>query len=190
LSDRAAATRQEIIESALAERNSDTALTLAKMEYLPDYTAGYTFDNYLIPSAGPTLNSLQDHGWQIGFNVPVFFWLKQKEDVTRAGFDRTAAQADLASVRSQTAAAVTTLYRSAGNSYETAQTYRETMVPLARQNFVVALVGYTSGKLDYLTLATALQQSYNARIGYLQSANQYLAGRVALEQTVGEPLRQ
>jgi outer membrane protein TolC len=185
---RAIAVRQEIIEAALSERNMATALTLAKMEYLPDYSVGYTFNNYLIPSAGPTVNSLQDHGWNAGFNMPIFFWLKQREDVTRAGFDRQAAESDLASVRSQTAATVTALYRSAQFAYRTAQVYHETLIPLARQNFVVALTAYTSAKIDFLTLASALQQSYNTQINYLQAANQYLAGRVALEQSIGEAL--
>jgi cobalt-zinc-cadmium efflux system outer membrane protein len=188
LIDRAIQARQEILETALAQRNSETALTLARMEYLPDYSLGYTFDNYLIPSAGPTPNSLQDHGWNIGFNLPVFFWLKQREDVARADFDLEAARHDLASIRSQTAASVTTLYRSAQNAYQTAATYRETLIPLARQNFEVALIAYSSGKIDFVTLATALRRSYDARISYLTAANQYLAGRVALEQEIGEPL--
>ncbi len=49
LIDRAYAARQEILEAALAERNANTALYLAKMEYLPDFTAsvGSTID-YLL----------------------------------------------------------------------------------------------------------------------------------------------
>jgi outer membrane protein TolC len=185
---RAALIRQEILETALAEHNSKTALTLAKMEYLPDYTLGYVYDNYLIPSFAPRPTALQDHGWNIGFNVPVFFWLKQREDVTRANYDLQAAHDDLASIRSQTAAAVTSLYRSAQYAYQTSATYQETLIPLAKQNFEVALIAYTSGKIDFVTLATALRNSYAARINYLQAANQYLAGRVALEQAIGGPL--
>jgi cobalt-zinc-cadmium efflux system outer membrane protein len=186
--ERAFRMRQEILETALAQENSETRVTLAKMEYLPDYSLGYTFDNYMIPSAGPTLNSLQDHGWNVGFNIPVFFWIKQREDVTRAHYDLDAARYDLASIRSQTAGSVTTLYRSAQYAYQTAATYRDSLIPLARQNFEVALIAYTSGKIDFLTLATALRRSYDARIAYLTAANQYLAGRVAIEQAIGEPL--
>jgi len=188
LIDRAFKVRQEILESALAQNNSETAVTLARMEYLPDYALGYTFDNYLIPSAGPSANALQDHGWNIGFNLPVFFWVKQREDVTRARFDLDAARDDLASIRSQTAASVTSLYRSAQYAYQTAGTYRDSLTPLARQNFEVALTAYTSGKIDFVALATALRSYYAARISYLTAANQYLAGRVAIEQAVGGPL--
>ena len=121
-------------------------------------------------------------------NVPIFFWIKQKEDVERARHDLEAARDDMASLRSQTAATVTSLFRSAQYQYETSLLYRDTLTPLARQNFEVALVAYQSGKIDFTTLAVALQRDYGSRLSYLQAANQFLAGRVALEQTIGMPL--
>ena len=53
LIDRAYAARQEILEAALAERNANTALYLAKMEYLPDFSVGVQYDDYLVPSFAP-----------------------------------------------------------------------------------------------------------------------------------------
>ncbi len=188
LIDEAASVRQEILEAALAERNSETALELARMEYLPDFTAAYIFDHYLLASAAPAPTLTQDHGFLIGFNLPVFFWLKQNEDVKSARFALAAARADFGSIRSQTAAAVTQLYRSVQFAYETALLYRDSLVPLAGQDFQVALVAYQSGKVDFVTLAGALRRSYDSRVSYLQAANQYLAGRVALEQAIGAPL--
>jgi outer membrane protein TolC len=188
LIERAAIARQEILEAALAQRNTDTALELAKLEYAPDYSLGYTFDNYLLSSAAPAANGrMQDHGFSISFNVPVFFWLKQNEDVKRAGYDLEAARDDLGSLRSQTAATVTTLYRTAQFAYESAILYRDSLIPLARQNFVVALTSYQAGKIDFTTLANTVTASYGARTAYLQSANQFLAGKVALEQATGAP---
>ncbi len=182
--------RQEILEVALAEHNSATALRLARLEYAPDYTVGYTFDHYLIASGAPSPARTEDHGFSIGFNVPIFFWLKQREDVERAGFDLEAARDDLSSIRSQTAAAVTSLYRVTELAYESAMLYRDSLAPLARQDFQVALVAYQSGKVDFLTLAGALRRGYDAQVAYLQAANQFLASRVALEQAIGQPLFQ
>ncbi|HUO06053.1 MAG TPA: TolC family protein [Candidatus Binataceae bacterium] len=190
LIDRANSVRQEILQAALAEQNSDTALYLAKMEYLPDFTAGYIFDHYLMNSAAPAPNRTEAQGLMIGFNVPVFFWMKQNEDVVKAKSDLEAARNDLASVTSQTAASVTTLFRSAQLAYESALLYRDSLIPLARQDFEVALVAYQSGKIDFTALSAALQRDYNARISYLQFANQFLAGKVALEQAIGAPLPQ
>ncbi len=184
----AKATRQEILQAALAQRNSQTALTLAKLEYAPDYIVGYTFDHFLIASAGPAPTFLQDHTISIGIQVPIFFWLKQREDNARAAYNLDAAREDLNSVVSQTAVAVTTLYRQAQFAYATAKLYRGTLIPLARQAFEVALVSYTNGRIDFVTLINTFRQHSDARVAYLQAVNQVLAQRIALEQAIGRPL--
>ncbi len=190
LVDMATRIRQEILQTALTERNSNTALELAKMEYLPDFTLGYNFDHYLQASAGPSVNNLQAHTITIGFNLPIFFWIKQREDVTSAEFALKAAREDLRSIRSQTEATVTQLFRSAQLAYETSQLYSKSLIPLAQQDFRVALTAYQSNKLQFVALSGTLQRSYAANVNYLQAANQFIANRVALEQAIGAPLPQ
>jgi len=190
LIDRAYAARQEILEAALSERNANTALYLAKMEYLPDFTAGVQYDDYLIPSFAPTPTQPRDWVGIIGFNLPVFFWLKQNEDVVRAKASLAAARSDENLIKIQTAAAVVTLFRSAQYAYETAILYRDSLIPLARQNLRVALTAYQGGKIDFTTLSTILQSGFAARVNFLQAANQFLAGEVSLEQAIGAPLHQ
>jgi cobalt-zinc-cadmium efflux system outer membrane protein len=190
LIDRAYAARQEILEAALAERNANTALYLAKMEYLPDFTTGVQYDDYLVPSFAPRPSQKRDWVGVIGFNLPVFFWMKQDEDVARAKANLAAARSDQNLIKIQTAAAVSTLFRSAQYAYETAILYRDSLIPLARQNFRVALTAYQGGKIDFTTLSTILQSEFGARVSYLQAANQFLAGEVSLEQAIGAPLHQ
>ena len=108
----------------------------------------------------------------------------------RAKANLQAARSDQALIKIQTAAAVATLYRSAQFAYETAILYRDSLIPLARQNLRVALTAYQSGKIDFVTLSTVLQSEYAARVSYLQAANQFLAGEVSLEQAIGAPLHQ
>src|SRR5277367_3206649 len=190
LIDRAYAIRQEILEAALVERNANTALYLAKMEYLPDFTAGVQYDDYLVPSFAPKPSQPRDWVGIVGFNLPVFFWMKQDEDVARAKANLQAARSDQNLIKIQTAAAVSTLFRSAQYAYETAILYRDSLIPLARQNFRVALTAYQGGKIDFTTLSTILQSEYASRVNYLQAANQFLAGEVSLEQAIGAPLHQ
>jgi cobalt-zinc-cadmium efflux system outer membrane protein len=184
----AEASRQEILQTALAQQNAETALTLAKLEYAPDYTVGYTFDHYLLASAGPAPTFLQDHTISLGLNVPIFFWLRQREDNARAVYDLDAAHEDLNSVINQTAAQITNLYRQAQFAYTTAKLYRDNLIPLARQAFAVALVAYEGGKVDFVTLINTFRQQSDSRVAYLQSLNQVLAQRIALEQAIGRPL--
>jgi outer membrane protein, heavy metal efflux system len=185
---RAKARRQEILEAALTEHNAETALTLAKLEYAPDYTIGYEFDHFLIPSAGPNTTLLQDHTLMIGINVPIFFWLHQREDNVKAGYDLSAAREDLGSVINQTEIQVVTLYRQAQFSYQTALLYRNSQIPMAAQAFRVALVAYASGKLDFFTLINTFRQLSASKVANLQNINQFLAQEFAIEQAIGSPL--
>ncbi len=186
--DTATHARQEILEAALAEKNSTTALKLAEMEYLPDYTVGYEFDYILQPGAQPLPTVTQGNTFSIGFNIPIFFWIHQREDVHSAQHSLQAARYGMNSVLNQTEATVTQLYQSAQFAYESAQQYSGSLIPLADKNFKVSLVAYQAGKVDFLTLSSALQSAYAARVTYLQNANQFLAGEVALEQAMGAPL--
>ncbi len=186
--DTATHARQEILEAALTEKNSTTALTLAEMEYLPNYTVGYEFDYFLQPGAQPLPNVTQGNTWSIGFNMPVFFWIHQREDVKSAQHSLQAARYSMNSVLSQTEATVTQLYQSAQFASESAQEYSGALIPLADKNFRVSLIAYQTGKVDFLTLSSALQNAYASRLTYLQDANQYFAGEVALEQAMGASL--
>jgi len=190
LVDMATRLRQEILATALTERNSNTALELAKMEYLPDFTVGYTFDHYLQQTAAPSPTNLQGQTISIGINVPIFFWIKQREDVASAEYALKAARDDLSSIRSQTEANVVQLVNTAQLAYESSQLYNRSLIPLAQQDFRVALIAYQSNKLQFVALSGALQRSYAASVNYLQAANQFIASRVALEQAIGAPLPQ
>ena len=185
--ERAVGSRQEILQAALTEQNQDIALALARLEYAPDYTLAFGFDHWLIASFAPTPNHTEDWNFQIGFNVPIFFWAKNA-DIKRAHADLDAAREDLESIRTQTAGQVTALYRQILRSRETALLYRNTLVPLAHQAFEVMLIAYQNGKTDFTTLITTFRQLSDARTSYLQAVNQLLAGKVALEQAAGGTL--
>jgi outer membrane protein TolC len=190
LVEAASRARQEILEAALTAENGETALTLAKLEYAPDFTLGFTSDRFQLNSASPDNVHLQTYSVSVGLNLPVFFWFHQKEDVERARFDLETARSDLSSVRLQTATQVTNVYRQADLAYRTALLYRDSLVPLAGQGVNVALVAYQGGKIDFVALSSALQQRNSARVTYLQQTNQFLAQRSVLEQAIGRPLSQ
>jgi len=186
--DRSVSARQEILEAALAQDNQDTAVTLAELEYAPDYTLGLGFDHWLIASFGPTPTHNKTWTFEVGFNLPIFFWAKN-EDVRRARQDLDAAREDLDSIRTQTAGQVTALYRQILRSRETATLYQNTLIPLAHQAFEVMLITYQGGKSDFTTLISTFRQQSDARATYLQAVNQLLAQKVALEQAAGGSLQ-
>ncbi len=185
---RAVASRQEILEAALTEKNQATALTLAQLEYAPDFSIALGFDHWLIASFAPTPTHTQDWNFQVAFNVPVYFWVKN-EDINKARSDLSAAREDLSSVGIQTAGQVTSVYRQILRSRETALLYRNTLIPLAHQAFEVMLIAYQNGKVDFTTLITTFRQLSDSRSAYLQAVNAFLAGKVAIEQLAGGNLQ-
>jgi outer membrane protein TolC len=158
------------------------------MEYLPNYQVGVEYDSLLEPGNRPNPNVHQGWSFNVGFSMPVFFWIHQNEDVKAARSALAAARYNLSLIRSQTRANVTTLYRSAQYAYKAEQLYKESLIQLANQNFQVGLIAYQSRKIDFLTLLSTLQAAFTTRAAYLQNANQFLAGQVALEQAIGAPL--
>ena len=81
--------------------------------------------------------------------MPVFFCIHQREDVASAQYSLDAARYSMDSVLNQTEITTTQLYRSAQYAYESAQVYREQLIPLADKEFKAALVAYQSGKVDF-----------------------------------------
>ncbi len=83
---------------------------------------------------------------------------------------------------------MTTLYRTALVDYRPAKQYRDSLIPTARMGFQVALAAYENGKIDFSGMHNAFQQLYIVQVAYPRFENQFLAHRVALQQTVGSPL--
>jgi outer membrane protein TolC len=100
--EQAISSRQEILQAALTEQKQHTAVTLAQLEYAPDYTVSFGLDHWLIASFAPKPNHTEDWNFEIEFNLPIFFWAKN-EDIKRAHQDLDAAREDLESIRIQTA---------------------------------------------------------------------------------------
>ena len=83
---------------------------------------------------------------------------------------------------------MTTLYRTALVDYHQAEQYRDSLIPTGRMGFQVALVAYENGKIDFSQMQNTYRQLYVVRVTYLQFEKQFLAQRVALEQTEEPPL--
>jgi cobalt-zinc-cadmium efflux system outer membrane protein len=189
LTDRAWHKRQEILQLALTSENAETGLKLAKLQYAPDYSIGYAFNHYVLDAAAPAPNLTQTHNLWIGFNLPLFFWIKQKEDVVRAGYELEAARDDLDGLRINTAAQVALLYRHARFDYEEALLYRNTIVPSREEVFHSALSAYRKNGEYLAELVQVRVQLREARSAFLQAASGLMQDRIALEQEIGEPLR-
>ena len=188
LIERAWSRRQEVLQAALHEQNAEAALSLAKLEYAPDYAVAYSFDHYLVQSDAPAPNLTQTHSIWIGFNLPLFFWMKQEEDIKRARCDLEAARDDLNGIRTQTAGEVTILLRHVQFDYQNVIVYRDTVVPEASKAFDSALTVHGNAEEQLATLSDLRNELNLDRASYLQAINSFTKDRIILEQAIGEPL--
>jgi outer membrane protein TolC len=173
--------RQEILSAALSEGNANTALTLARMEWVPDFSVSYSLNRYAPGSSGVS----HDNSASVGINIPIFGWMKQREDVKSAADSLAASVSNAHAVNLQTTANATELYRTLLNALATAQLNRDYLLPLATKNYRVGLLKYESGAIDFSTLSGILGRIYGAQVGYLTAANQFLSAKIALEQMMG-----
>jgi outer membrane protein TolC len=141
-----------------------------------------------LPSDAPAPNLTQDHSVWFGFNLPLYFWIKQSEDVKRAGYDLEAAREDLNSIKVRTAAKVTILWRHAQFDYDDAVVYRDTVLPQSVKAFDTALAAYRKDSEHYPTLVRLRDKLNEIRLTYLGSINRVLEDRIALEHEIGGTL--
>lgn len=189
LIDRAWSRRQEILQLALASQNTESALTLARLQYAPDYSVGYVFNHYRLASDAPAPNLTQTHSVFVSFNLPIFFWMKQNEEVRRSRYDLEAAREDLDGLRIDTAAKIESLYRHAEFDQQEAVLYHDTIIPTAEEVFASSLASYRRNREYFAELSQARERLRDARSTYLAAVGRLLADRVELEQLIGEPLQ-
>jgi outer membrane protein TolC len=182
------ARRQEILQLALASQNAESALELARLQYAPDYTISYAFNHYRLVSDAPAPNLTQTHNISITFNLPLFFWMKQNEDVIRSRFDLKAARDDLEGLRIDTAAGITSLYRHMVFDSEEARLYHDTIIPAREEVFSSAVASYRKNGDYFAELVSARERLRDARSSYLQALGRLLMDRIEMERLVGEPL--
>ena len=187
--DRAWSRRQEILQLALASENAESALKPAMLQYAPDYTLGYGFNHYRLASDAPAPNLTRTRTVSITFNLPLFFWMKQNENLTRTRYDLEAAREDLEGLRIDTAARISSLYRHLQFDREEAGLYHDNIIPAREESFSSALASYRKTGDYFAELVQAREQLRDARSSYLQALGQLLTDRVELERLIGAPFQ-
>ena len=93
---RLASSSSPVLQQALAmEEKSDVALSLAKRDYLPDFSVGYMYQK-----RGPGFPDL--YRLTLGATIPLYFWRKQTPAIEQAALEKEAAHAETFATRLST----------------------------------------------------------------------------------------
>ncbi len=186
------AQRPEILSARKQLQSAHSSYKLAWMQLLPDFqlTAGTTF--YRTPGAAPTsqVDPTIDHTYMAGvqMNIPLWFLFSERQTILSAKADRAAADANLDSTFVQSKNNLVSTLNTLSALEKKIDNYERHMLPMAEQSLRIALISYSSGKIDFQGLSDTATMRRTLKQNYVSSIVSYYNTYAAYGQLVGEDL--
>ena len=177
---------------------AEDGVTLARKQQLPDFelSFGYTrggepMVEYMDPNHPSMGVMLEDRKptWRVELMAMLPIWQgKNKADIRAAEANLEASQAALQNMKNMTELDVQMTLTEAQATWRQIDLYKNTIIPQAEQTYQAAVVGYTNGKVDFMTVLEGVNTLRNARLGLYKAKIDYEKSIANLEKTVGKPL--
>ncbi len=177
-----AAQNPTAIKIAQAEASkSEISLKLAQEDYMPDFSAGYTYQK-----TGPGFRDY--YMLSLGAKIPLYFWRKQKPAVEQAALERESARERLRGSKLDAVSEVDRDWIALQTQERVMNLYREGLLPQARAAFESAMASYRTGRVDFQTLLTAAIEQLNMNEEYFRAITDREIAIARIEQMIGEDL--
>jgi outer membrane protein TolC len=159
---------------------SELAVNLARKEYYPNVTlnAGY----YNMGGMSPMYEVRAD------FNVPVYFWRKQRAGVNEQVSNLSQARRTYEATDQTLRAQIRDDFLVAQASAKLMKIYTETVVPQSNLAFESSLSTYETGSVDFLTVITNFSMILDYEMDCADEALNYALALSRLEEVTGQPL--
>lgn len=159
---------------------SQLAVNLARREYYPDLSVGYSYWNR------PAQREM--HGFTFSLNIPVFYRSKQREGVNEATQELLAAQRSRENRETTLYFEVKEQYLAAKAAEELARLYSRAVVPQSSLALESAMAAYEVGQVDFLTLLSNFITVLDYESDYYRELTNYQIALARLEPLVGVEL--
>ena len=127
--------------------------------------------------------------WKIEVMAMLPIWQgKNKAEIKAAQAGLEASQAALQNMKNMTELDVQMTLTEAQATWRQIELYKNTIIPQAEQTYHAAVVGYTNGKVDLMTVLEGVNTLRNAKLGLYKARVDYEKAIATLEKTVGKPL--
>ena len=160
---------------------SEISLKLAQEDYIPDFSAGYTYQK-----TGPGFRDY--YMLSLGAKIPLYFWRKQKPAVEQAALERESARERLRASKLDAAGEVDREWISLKTQERVMNLYRDGLLPQARATFESAMASYRTGRVDFQTLLSAAVEQLNMNEEYFRAITDREIAIARIEQMIGETL--
>jgi outer membrane protein TolC len=138
---------------------SKSGVHMAQKEFYPDVTlAGNVYKRS---------GEFEDM-WSITatFNIPLYYKSRQSQALAEARAMASAAEHDLAGIRSMVASAVRDNYAMVRSADELMTLYRQGLLPKTMQDVELSLAGYRTGKVEEITAISRLKALIDYELSY------------------------
>jgi cobalt-zinc-cadmium efflux system outer membrane protein len=162
------------------EGESDTALAMAKRDYLPDFNVGYAYQK-----TGPGLRDY--YMLSVGVKVPLYFWRKQTPAVEQAALEKESVTADSYSKRLSVLADLENQVVTLRTSDRVLRLYTDGLIPQAEETLTSSTAAYRVGKVDFQTLLSSVVDVLRVKQEYFRTLADHEIAVAKIRQTIGEP---
>jgi outer membrane protein, heavy metal efflux system len=188
--------KDKMIEVAQAKE------TVAKREFLPDFTLGVGYSNKGYPLPNKDL-SLPDGSsvsggerkqfidmWSAGvsISIPLYFWKKQSEGLKEARSALNEAKYEREAAETMTLGSIRESYAMLKSAEKLAALYKSGLIPKARQDFDLALAAYAGGKTESASVAGKLKNILDFEREYATALAEREKARARLLRLTGQGL--
>jgi cobalt-zinc-cadmium efflux system outer membrane protein len=161
------------------EEESKTAVALAKRDYIPDFTVGYTYEK-----TGPKFKDY--YMLTLGAKVPLYFWRKQTPAVEQSALESESARADASSKRLSVMADLQNRVIALRTAQRVLKLYSEGLIPQADATRSSALAAYRVNKVDFQTLLGAVTDVLRMRQEYYRTLADHEIAVAKIREIIGE----
>ena len=155
-------------------------IQLARKEYYPDFTAGFTYFNR------PGMPDM--YGFNIGIKVPLYFWKKQRYGEMEAAASAEMEMKRYESLRSILAYKIRDKYLAATTARKLVNLYGSGIIPQSSLSLESAISGYETGSIDFLTLMDSQVTLRSYQLGYYEQVSNLAKAIAMIEPLVGKEL--
>ena len=157
------------------------AIQLAKKDFYPDFSVGFTYVNR------PAMPEM--YGLNVGVKLPVYIGQKQRPALTEATASFEAEKRSLENKTTVLMFRIRDKYLAETTARRLVSLYSTTIVPQSSLSLESAIAGYQVGKVDFLTLLDNLVTLVNYELSYYEQLSNEEKAVAALEPLVGVTLR-
>ena len=184
LHSQAVAKRPQLHAQLAAIERDRQSVELARLEYRPDVTLGFSWIDVANGGLSPVANGRDAFLLTTGFNLPVY--RRRLDSSLRSAEAKVASSArEYDSLRDGTLEEVTDLFAQARSQQDMLTLFREDILPKTRQTLQVSSRAYNVGEVDFLQLLDNWRQLLRYEVSYRRLEASVRQTMAELERVVG-----